>query len=134
MNLEEKVKVMVAALEDIKARDILVLDTAPLTSLFERVIIASSESARQTRALARSVHDKAAELGLHIIGMEGEEGAEWILVDLGDIVVHVMQPAAREYYNLEELWGAGGMSSKQGPHEMGMRTTANATRRRRNDV
>ena len=107
MNLEEKVKVMVAALEDIKARDILVLDTTPLTSLFERVIIASSESARQTRALARSVHDKAAELGLHIIGMEGEEGAEWILVDLGDIVVHVMQPAVREYYNLEELWGSG---------------------------
>jgi ribosome-associated protein len=107
MNLEEKVKAMVIALEDIKARDIAVLDTAPLTSLFERVIIASSDSARQTRSLARSVHDKAAELGLHIIGMEGEEGAEWILVDLGDIVVHVMQPAARQYYNLEELWGAG---------------------------
>jgi ribosome-associated protein len=107
MNLEEKVKAMVAALEDIKARDITVLDTGPLTSLFERVIIASSESARQTRALARSVHDKAVELGLPIIGMEGEEGAEWILVDLGDIVVHMMQPAVRGYYNLEELWTTG---------------------------
>jgi ribosome-associated protein len=104
MNLNDKVKAMVAALEDIKARDITVLDTTALTSLFERVIIASSDSGRQTRALARSVHDKAAELGLNIIGMEGEDSAEWILVDLGDIVVHVMQPAVREYYNLEELW------------------------------
>jgi ribosome-associated protein len=129
MNLEDKVKAMVAALEDIKAHDITVLDTAQITSLFERVIIASSDSARQTRSLARSVHDKAVELGLHIIGMEGEEGAEWILVDLGDIVVHVMQPAVREYYNLEELWG-GGVSSKEGPHAVGIRTSANAAGRR----
>jgi ribosome-associated protein len=127
MNLEEKVKAMVAALEDIKARDITVLDTGSLTSLFERVIIASSESARQTRALARSVHDKAVELGLPIIGMEG---AEWILVDLGDIVVHMMQPAVRGYYNLEELWG-GGTSSKEGPRVVAIRTSASAATRRR---
>ncbi|MGA7950185.1 MAG: ribosome silencing factor [Thiobacillaceae bacterium] len=133
MNLQDKVKAMVAALEDIKARDILVLDTTPLTSLFDRVIIASSDSARQTRSLARSVHDKAAELGLHIIGMEGEEGAEWILVDLGDIVVHVMQAAARQYYNLEELWG-GGTSSKEGPHVVGIRTSASAATRRHHDT
>lgn len=132
MNLDDKAKAMVAALEDIKAHNILVLDTAPLTSLFERVIIASSESARQTRALARSVHDKAAELGLPIIGMEGEETGEWILVDLGDIVVHIMQPAVREYYNLEELW-SGGTSSKEGPHTVGIRTPANAARRLRDD-
>lgn len=106
MTLEDNVKAMVAALEDIKAHNILVLDTTALTSLFERVIIASSDSGRQTRALARSVHDKAVELGLHIIGMEGEESGEWILVDLGDIVVHIMQPGIREYYNLEELWGS----------------------------
>jgi ribosome-associated protein len=105
MNLEDKVKAMVIGLEDIKAHNITVLDTAPLTALFERVIIASSDSGRQTRALARSVHDRAVELGLHIIGMEGEESGEWILVDLGDIVVHIMQPAVRQYYNLEELWG-----------------------------
>jgi ribosome-associated protein len=133
MTLEDNVKAMVAALEDIKAHNILVLDTTALTSLFERVIIASSDSGRQTRALARSVHDEAAELGLHIIGMEGEESGEWILVDLGDIVVHIMQPGIREYYNLEELWG-GGMSSKQGPREAGMRTSANAAGRRRDDV
>jgi ribosome-associated protein len=133
MNLEDKVMAMVAALEDIKARDITVLDTTPLTSLFERVIIASSESGRQTRALARSVHDKAVELGLHIIGMEGEEGAEWILVDLGDVVVHMMQPAVREYYNLEELWG-GSASSKEGPREVGIRTPASAASRRHDDA
>lgn len=133
MTLEEKVTAMVAALEEIKARDITVLDTTPLTSLFERVIIASSESARQTRALARSVHDKAAELGLHIIGTEGEEGAEWILVDLDDIVVHVMQPAVREYYNLEELWG-GGTSSKEGPHVVEIRTSASSAGRRQDDA
>jgi ribosome-associated protein len=65
--------------------------------------------------------------------MEGEEGAEWILVDLGDIVVHVMQPAARQYYNLEELWG-GGMSSKEGPRNAGIRTPASAAGRRRDDA
>ena len=107
MNLEDKVKAVVAALEDIKAHNITVLDTTTLTSLFERVIIASSDSGRQTRALARSVHDKAVELKLHLIGTEGEETGEWILVDLGDIVVHIMQPAVREYYNLEELWSTG---------------------------
>ncbi len=132
MNLEDKVKAMVAALEDIKARDIAVLDTTALTSLFERVIIASSDSARQTRSLARSVHDRAVELGQHIIGMEGEESAEWILVDLGDIVVHMMQPAIREYYNLEELWG-GGASSKEGPHNVGIRTPASTANRRRDE-
>ncbi|MGO9444027.1 MAG: ribosome silencing factor [Thiobacillaceae bacterium] len=107
MKLDDKVRALVVALEDVKGREISVLDTTRLTSLFERVIIASSDSGRQTRALARSVHDKAAELGLAIIGIEGEAGAEWILVDLGDIVVHMMQPSVRAYYNLEELWGPG---------------------------
>ena len=133
MKLEEKVSAMVAALEDIKARDITVFNTASLTSLFERVIIASSDSARQTRSLARSVHDKAVELGLHIIGMEGERGAEWILVDLGDIVVHVMQPAVREYYNLEELWG-GRTSSGEGARAAGIASTGSAASRRHGDA
>jgi ribosome-associated protein len=107
MNLEEKVAAVVAALEDIKASDITVLDTTTLTSLFERVIIASADSARQTKALAVSVKDKMKELGEHVIGSEGEETGEWVLVDLGDIVVHIMHPAVRAHYNLEELWDAG---------------------------
>jgi ribosome-associated protein len=95
----------VSALEDIKARDISVLDVRKLTSLFDTVIVASAESARQTKALARHVQDKVRELGGHVIGVEGEDSGEWVLVDLGDVVVHVMQPAVRDYYNLEELWG-----------------------------
>jgi ribosome-associated protein len=129
MNLEDKVAAVIAALEDIKASNITVLDTSALTSMFERVVIASGESARQAKALARSVHDQAAELKLHIIGMEGEETGEWILVDLGDIVVHIMQPAIREYYNLEELWG-GAANVRSIPVEKGIKATASAARRR----
>lgn len=107
MNIDEKTAAVVAALEDIKASDINVLDTTTLTSLFERVIIASADSARQTKALAGSVRDKMKELGETVIGSEGEETGEWVLVDLGDIVVHIMHPAVRSHYNLEELWDAG---------------------------
>ncbi|AYH42263.1 ribosome silencing factor [Azoarcus sp. DN11] len=101
--LEETV---VAALEDIKAKDIEVIDTTKLTSLFDRIIIATGDSNRQTRALARNVHDKVREAGAPVVSVEGEETGEWVLVDLGDIVVHIMQPAIRSYYNLEELWAA----------------------------
>jgi ribosome-associated protein len=97
-------KLAVAALEDIKAKDIVVLNTTKLTALFDRVIVATGDSNRQVKALARSVHDKVKEAGGEVIGMEGEETGEWVLVDLGDIVVHVMQPTVRAYYNLEELW------------------------------
>jgi ribosome-associated protein len=107
MNIEEKIAAVVGALEDIKASDITVLDTTSLTSLFERVVIASADSSRQTKALAVSVRDKMKELGEHVIGMEGEQTGEWVLVDLGDIVVHIMHPAIRAHYNLEELWDAG---------------------------
>ena len=107
MNIEAKVAAIVGALEDIKASDITVLDTTPLTSLFERVIIASADSSRQTKALAVSVKDKMKELGEPVIGSEGEGTGEWVLVDLGDIVVHIMHPAVRAHYNLEELWDAG---------------------------
>lgn len=107
MNIEEKIAAVVGALEDIKASDITVLDTTPLTSLFERVVIASADSSRQTKALAASVRDRMKELGEHVIGMEGEQTGEWVLVDLGDIVVHIMHPAVRSHYNLEELWDAG---------------------------
>ncbi len=107
MNIEEKIAAVVGALEDIKASDITVLDTTQLTSLFERVIIASADSTRQTKALAANVRDRMKELGEHVVGMEGEDTGEWVLVDLGDIVVHIMHPAVRAHFNLEELWDAG---------------------------
>ena len=107
MNIEEKNAAVVGALEDIKASDITVLDTTQLTSLFERVIIASADSTRQTKALAANVRDRMKELGEHVVGMEGEDTGEWVLVDLGDIVVHIMHPAVRAHFNLEELWDAG---------------------------
>ena len=83
----------VAALEDIKAHDIAVLDVRKLTSLYDTLIIASADSNRQVKALAQHVRDKLKEAGASIIGVEGEETAEWVLVDAGDVVVHVMQPA-----------------------------------------
>ncbi|MDX9715870.1 ribosome silencing factor [Thauera sp. WH-2] len=97
-------KIVINALEDIKARDIEVIDTSTHTPLFDRIVIASAESGRQTRALAQNVHDKVKEAGGEIIGTEGQETGEWVLVDLGNIVVHVMQPAVRAHYKLEELW------------------------------
>jgi ribosome-associated protein len=96
--------VAVDALEDIKARDIVILDVRKLTSLYDTLVIATAESARQVKALAQHVRDKLKEAGGSIVGVEGEEGGEWVLVDAGEIVVHVMQPAVRAYYNLEELW------------------------------
>lgn len=106
MYLPKLQKIVVAALEDIKARDIEVINTSKLSSLFDRIVIASADSTRQTKALARSVHDKVAEAGGEILSIEGAGSGEWVLVDLGSIVVHIMQPAVRSYYNLEELWRA----------------------------
>ncbi len=104
MTVEEKTRAVVAALEDIKANDITVLDTSRYNSLFERMVIASAQSTRQTKALADNVIDQLRARGEEALGMEGADAGEWILVDLGDVVVHVMQPAVRAYYNLEELW------------------------------
>jgi len=101
-------KIVVAALEDIKGKDIEVINTTKLTALFERLVIASGDSNRQVRSLARNVEDKVREAGGEILSTEGEDGGEWVLVDLGDVVVHIMQPAIRSYYNLEELWGGKG--------------------------
>ena len=97
-------RIAVTALEDIKARDITVFDVRKLTSLYDTLIIATAESNRQVKALAHHVRDKLKQGGAIIVGTEGEEAGEWVLVDAGDIVVHVMQPAVRAYYNLEELW------------------------------
>ena len=102
-----KKKLVIEALEDIKARDIQAIDVRDVTSIFDWIIVASADSARQTKALARHVRDALKDAGAAIVGTEGEDTGEWILVDAGDIVAHVMQPAAREYYNLEELWGEG---------------------------
>ena len=108
MNASKLEELVVSALEDIKAHDIEVINTAKLTPLFERIIIACGESNRQVRSLARNVEDKVREAGGQVLSTEGEEGGEWVLVDLGDVVVHVMQPAIRSHYNLEELWGGKG--------------------------
>jgi len=105
MNIQKLQRAVVDALEDVKAQDIKVFDTRHLTSLYDRVIIASGTSNRQTRALAASVADKSRALGVPVLSSEGEDTGEWVLVDLGDMVVHIMQPAIRQYYNLEEIWG-----------------------------
>ncbi len=104
MDIRKLQKLAIAALEDIKAKDIEVINTTKISAMFDRVIIATGDSNRQVKALAKSVHDKVREAGGTVIGIEGEDAGEWVLVDLGDIVVHVMQPAVRTYYNLEELW------------------------------
>ncbi len=105
LSLQDLQNVVLNALEDIKGQNILVFDAQPLTSLFDRVIIASGTSNRQTRALAKNLHDKVKQSGGDVYGAEGEETGEWVLVDLGDIIVHIMQPAIRDYYRLEEIWG-----------------------------
>jgi ribosome-associated protein len=104
MDIRKLQKIVVNALEDIKGKDIEVINTTKLTSLFDRLVIATGDSNRQVRALARNVQEKVREQGGEVLSVEGEDGGEWVLVDLGDLVVHVMQPSVRQYYNLEELW------------------------------
>jgi len=98
-------RVIVDALEDVKAQDIQVFNTEHLSPLFERVIIASGTSNRQTKALSASVRDKVREGGFGKPRIEGEDNGEWIIADCGAAVVHIMQPVIRQYYNLEEIWG-----------------------------
>ena len=105
MEITKLQRAIIDGLEDVKAQDIKVFNTTHLTALFDRVIVASGTSNRQTRALANSVRDKVKELGGDVISTEGEEVGEWVLVDCGDAVVHILQPALRQYYNLEEVWG-----------------------------
>lgn len=114
MDIRKLQKVVVSALEDIKGEDIEVINTTKLTALFDRIVVATGSSNRQTRALARNVQDKVREAGGEVCGVEGEDGGDWVLVDLGDIVVHVMLPAVRSYYNLEELWAARPSRKKAG--------------------
>lgn len=96
---------VIDALEDVKGQNIEVFDATPLTGMFDRVVMVSGTSNRQTRALAKNLHDKVKQAGGEVLGAEGEETGEWVLVDLGDIIVHIMQPDIRDYYRLEEIWG-----------------------------
>jgi ribosome-associated protein len=98
-------RAIVDGLEDVKAQDIQVFDTEHLSPLFERVIVASGTSNRQTKALASSVMDAVREAGFPKPRIEGEDNGEWIIVDCGAAVAHIMQPAIRQYYHLEEIWG-----------------------------
>jgi ribosome-associated protein len=105
MDLRKLQRLVVDALEDVKGHDIRVFNTTHLSDLFDRIVLVSGTSNRQCRSLAMSVAEKAKQAGADVLSVEGEEAGEWLLVDLGDIVVHVMQPAIRDYYALEELWG-----------------------------
>ncbi len=104
MKSEKLCKLVVGALEDVKARDIVVLDVRRMTTVTDYMIVASGTSVRHVKALADAVADKTREAGHRPSGIEGEEGSEWVLLDLQDVLVHVMLPRAREFYNLEKLW------------------------------
>ncbi len=117
-------RAIVDGLEDVKAQDIQVFDTEHLSALFERVIIASGTSNRQTKGLAASVRDAVREAGFDKPRIEGEENGEWIIVDCGQAVVHIMQPTFRQYYNLEELWGEKPVRLKLGASKPAMAESA----------
>ena len=101
---EQIAEIAVAALEELKAINIQVMDVTALTTITDIMIIASGRSGRQVKALADKVQEKIKQAGFPPLGVEGEREAEWILVDLGDVIVHIMQPATRTYYQLEKLW------------------------------
>lgn len=105
MDIKKLQTLVIDALEDVKAQDIALFDTTHLTSLFDRIVIVTGTSNRHTKALAASVRDKVKENGGYIVGVEGEDTGEWVLVDLGDMIVHIMQATIRSYYRLEEIWG-----------------------------
>ena len=107
MNSEQLCTLIIDALDDVKAQDIIKLDVRKMTSVTDYMIVASGTSNRHVKALVDNVSEKAREAGLKPIGMEGEEGGEWVLLDLQDALVHVMLPKVREFYNLEKLWSFG---------------------------
>ncbi len=106
MDIRKLQRIVVSALEDVKGKDIVVINTRKLSDLFGRIVLASGDSNRQVRALANHVVVKVKEAGGEVLGIEGEEVGEWVLVDCGDLVCHVMQPKVRAYYDLESLWQA----------------------------
>ncbi len=117
MDIRKLQRAIVDGLEDVKAQHIAVFNTEHLSALFERVIVATGASNRQTKSLAASVRDSVRAAGLQVMRTEGEENGEWIIVDCGAAVVHVMQPAIREYYHLEEIWGGKPVNMKFGARE-----------------
>jgi len=119
MDIRKLQRAIVDGLEDVKAQHIAVFNTEALSPLFERVIVATGASNRQTKALAASVRDKVRERGLPVMRTEGEDNGEWIIVDCGAAVVHIMQPAIREYYHLEEIWGGKAVKMKLGGNARG---------------
>ena len=132
MDIRNKQRLVVDALEDVKGYDIVVFNTARMPSMFERVVIASGDSSRQVKALADHVQDKAREAGAPVYGVEGEASGEWVLVDLGEIVVHIMHPTVRSFYNLEEVWGGKTVRMKQPvPKSTKKSARGKAPRRRR---
>lgn len=124
MDLRKLQRIVIDALEDIKGQDIQVFNTTGLTGLFDRVVLVSGTSNRQTRSMAHHVADKVKQAGGQVLSIEGEDTGEWVLVDLADIVVHVMQPAIRTYYNLEELWGGKPVRVKLGAAATGAQVSA----------
>ena len=105
MDIRKLQRAIVDGLENVKGQNIVVFNTEHLSPLFERVIIASGTSNRQTKALASSVRDSVKSRGMQVLATEGEDNGEWIIVDCGAAVAHIMQPAIRDYYHLEEIWG-----------------------------
>ena len=114
MDIRKLQRVVVDALEDVKAQNIKVFNTIGLSDMFDRVVLASGTSNRQTRALAYRVAQQVKEAGGHVVSVEGADAGDWVLVDLGDLVVHVMQPAIRDYHGLEEIWGGKPVKMKLG--------------------
>ena len=133
MDILTKQRVVVEALEDVKGYDIVVFNTAHMPSMFERVVIASGDSTRQVKALADQVEDQARAAGVPVYGIEGEAGGEWVLVDLGEIVVHIMHPTVRSFYNLEEVWGGKSVKMKaeqKSPPKPAKRSAKKSARKR----
>ena len=124
-------RLVVDALEDVKAQDIRVFNTTRLSDLFDRVVLASGTSNRHTRALAARVAEKVKHAGGTVVSIEGEESGEWVLVDLGDVVVHIMQPAVRAYYALEEIWGERPVNVKLGAPAQAVRAKRGTSAHRR---
>ncbi len=120
MDIRKLQRVIVDGLEDVKAQDIVVFNTEHLSPLFERVIIATGSSNRQTKALASSVREAVKGAGFQVMRMEGGDNGEWIIVDCAAAVVHIMQPAIRQYYQLEEIWGGKPVSIKLKAEKVGL--------------
>ncbi len=112
MDLEQLTQRVITALEEMKAKDIKLLDVAEISTITDRMIIASGTSSRHVTSVAQHVVEEAKKAGCRPLGVEGEQAGEWVLVDLGDVVVHVMQPAIRDFYQLERLWSGPGLDQE----------------------